>query len=107
LLKSITPSKNPHKIVVEGIDLPFMPFHYPECLRSFPAAKYATFDVVQYKGVLPWNGERNDLVKFINPSDVNKGDYEQKWIFDKDGKFVKSINLTAEKFNHKDSAKIQ
>jgi hypothetical protein len=107
LFKSITPSKTPHKIVVEGINLPFMPFHYPECLRSFPNAKYANYDVVNYGATLPWNGATTDLVRFINPSDVDKGDYEQKWIFDKDGKFVKSVNLMAEKFNHKDSAKIQ
>jgi hypothetical protein len=104
LLKSITPSKKPHKIVIVGINLPFMPFHYPECLRSFPNAKYAHYDVVHYNGALPWNGERTDLVKFINPPDVNKGDYEQKWIFDNEGKLVKSINLIAEKFNNKNVA---
>lgn len=104
LFKDLTPSAKPHKIVIQGITFPFHPFSYPECIRSFTNAKYGNFDVVYYNTALLNNGERLDLVKAINPPDVNKGDYEQKWIIDNDGNLVQSINLLAEKFNNKNTA---
>lgn len=103
LMRDLAPSKTPHKIVIQGLTIPFHPFSYPECIRSFPHAEYANFDVVYYNTPLLNNGERQDLVKAINPPDVNKKDYEQIWIFDNDGKLVKTINLVADRLNNKDT----
>ncbi|HWK02895.1 MAG TPA: acyltransferase [Puia sp.] len=102
LIKNINPSQAPQKILIEGITFPFHPFAFPKSLRTFPNAKYATFDIVRY-GVPTAGAERIDLVKFINPSDTTAADYQQKWIFDKDGKLVSTVNLVAEKIfnNHR------
>jgi peptidoglycan/LPS O-acetylase OafA/YrhL len=96
LIANIHPSREPQKILIEGITFPFHPFAFPQSLRTFSNAKYAHFDVVSY-GPLPAGGVRNDLVKFINPSDSGLVNYQEKWVFDKDGKSIMSENLAAER----------
>lgn len=88
LIKDLKPSANPIKILVQGIIYPFCPFHYPQSLRVFPNAKYATFDVVSANAS---DKPRVDLVKFIMPADTALNKYEQQWVFDNEGKLLSQM----------------
>lgn len=93
LIKDISPAPKPIKILVMGITFPFHPFAFPQSLRVFPNAKYANFDVVNSNPYYT-NNHQTDLVKFIPPADTALTKYDQKWIFDNNGKLVEQI-LTA------------
>jgi peptidoglycan/LPS O-acetylase OafA/YrhL len=87
LINNLEPSSAPKKILIEGISFPFHPFAFPQSLRVFPHATYATFDVVNTNPYYP-NNKRIDLVKFINIADTALTQYDQKWIFDNNGKLI-------------------
>lgn len=90
LIKNIPPSSKPIKILIQGITFPFNPFAYPQSLRVFPNAIYANFDVVNTNSSYT-NNHQTDLVKFIPPADTALTKYDQKWIFDSDGKLVEQL----------------
>jgi peptidoglycan/LPS O-acetylase OafA/YrhL len=102
LIAAVRPSNTPRKILVEGITFPFHPFVFPQALRVFPNAKYINFDVVNYNPAYA-NNQQNDLVKFISQSDTALAEYEQKWVFDKDGRLVTVENILANKIFASDS----
>lgn len=96
LMKTIPATGNSQKILVKGITFPFHPFAYPESLRTFPNAKYATFDVVNYNPAFT-NNQKNDLVTFISPSDSAMATYDQVWVFDNQGQLVSTENILMDK----------
>ncbi len=96
LIKTLVPSPQPQKILIQGIKFPFHPFAFPESLRVFPNAKYATFDIINFNPSSS-NNKRTDLVQFIAPADSNMVRYDQKWVFDDMGKLIKTENLLAER----------
>lgn len=79
-------SSQPIRVLVVGITFPFSPFDHPECLRSFEHGDYFNFDIVKVDP--PYPNERKDLVQFITPSDTLIKKYDQKWIFNGDGKII-------------------
>lgn len=95
-IKTLTPSKTPQKVLIEGITFPFQPFVFPEALRVYPNAVFANFDVVNHNPSIQ-NGDRADLVKFVKPEDSGLVEYDQKWIFNEEGQLVSTQNLAAEK----------
>ena len=88
LMDSIKPGTSPVKILVKGITFPFHPFAFPQSLRTFNNAKYANFDVINYKSDIT-NGPRKDLVKFIDSSAAALIQYDKIWSFQEDGSLVK------------------
>jgi hypothetical protein len=84
LIGQLVRASKPRRILVEGITFPFHPFTYPQSLREHPNAGYALYDVVYYTPDARYDG-RNDLVKFIAPSDTLLTRYDQVWLFKKDG----------------------
>ncbi|MEO7523338.1 MAG: acyltransferase, partial [Ferruginibacter sp.] len=97
LMKGLLPSKEPQKVLIEGITFPFHPFAFPQSLRVFPNAKYANFDIVNYDSTKVLNA-RTDLVRFVNMKDIKLTDYQQQWIFDGEGKLLSARKGMEEKF---------
>ena len=96
LMKDLNTAGAPQNILVEGITSFPHPFAFPWSLRAFHNAGRASFDVMQQPDS-PVRAERVDFVKFIKPSDSLSNKYDQKWVFDKNGKLVDKINLAGER----------
>ena len=79
-------SSIPIRVLVVGITFPFSPFDHPECLRTFDHGEYFNFDVVKVDP--PYPNQRKDLVQFIIPCDTLIKKYDQKWVFNSDGKMI-------------------
>jgi hypothetical protein len=90
LIGQLTPAPKPQRVLISGITFPFHPFTYPQSLREYPHAAYALYDVVYYTPN-PRYVERNDLVRFIPPSDSSLVRYDHVWIFKEDGSLAGSI----------------
>jgi hypothetical protein len=84
-IAAIQPNQEQERVLVKGITFSFSPFVYPESLREFANAKYATYDVVSYNGRFRFEG-RKDLVRFINESDTTFSQYTRVWTFNENGK---------------------
>jgi hypothetical protein len=84
LINTLDQGQQPGKVLIKGVTFPFSPFVYPESLREFANASYATYDVVNYTGKFRYEGRR-DLVKFINEPDTGFVQYSRVWTFNNDG----------------------
>jgi hypothetical protein len=91
LMREIKPAQTRHNILVTGLTMAFYPFHHPLALLDYKNSRFANFDVVNYS--LLKSTERSYSVKFILPTEIKIGQYDEIWMFAGDGSLIRKLRV--------------